>query len=149
MIDVFIKRPAMTFIFILIFMVMGIVSIGKLIIEPTPKIDFPIVTVQTIYAGASPNEIETQILKKIEDAIAEVSQIKSIKSDARESVGVVVIEFLIEADVNIKSIEIKDKVEAILNDFPSGADRPIIAKFDPLLRPISTLVLKSEKHDAT
>lgn len=149
MIDVFIKRPAMTFIFILIFMVMGLVSIGKLIIEPTPKIDFPIVTVQTVYAGASPNEIETQILKKIEDAIAEVSQIKSIKSDARESVGVTVIEFLIEADVNIKSIEIKDKVEAILNDFPSGADRPIIAKFDPLLKPISTLVLKSDKHDPT
>lgn len=149
MIELFVRRPATTFIFIAIFMVMGLVSIGNLIIEPTPKIDFPIVTVQTTYPGASPNEIETQILKKVEDAVSEISQIKSMKSDARESFGVVVIEFLIEADVNIKSIEVKDKVEAILNDFPEGAERPIIAKFDPLIQPIANLVLSSEKHSLT
>jgi HAE1 family hydrophobic/amphiphilic exporter-1 len=146
MIETFVRRPATTFIFVAIFMVMGLVSIGNLIIEATPKIEFPIVTVQTVYAGASPQEIETLIIKKIEDAISEISQIKSIKSDAKESVGVIVIEFLTEADVNIKSIEVKDKVEAIINDFPSGADRPIIAKFDPLVQPIATLVLTSEKQ---
>lgn len=149
MIETFIRRPAMTIIFIAVFMVMGLVAIGNMIIEPTPKVDFPIVTIETIYPGASPDEIETQILKRVEDAIAEVSQIKSIKSDARENYGIVIVEFLIEADVNIKSIEIKDKVEAILNDFPAAAERPVIAKFDPLLQPISTLVLTSEKHDAT
>ena len=111
-------------------MIMGIVSIGNLIIEPMPKVEFPLVTITTVYPGASPIEIETQIIKKIEDAVSEISQIKSVKSDAKDSVGVVLIEFLIEADVNIKSIEVKDKVEAILNDFPSSADRPIIAKFE-------------------
>lgn len=149
MIETFIRRPAMTIIFVSVFMVMGLVSIGNMIIEPTPKIDFPIVTIETTYPGASPDEIETQVIKRIEDSIAEVSQIKSIKSDARENYGIVIVEFLIEADVNIKSIEIKDKVEAILNDFPEAADRPIIAKFDPLLQPISTLVLTSIKHDPT
>ncbi len=115
MIEIFVKRPATTIIFIAIFMVMGLVSIGNLIIEPTPKVELPIITVQTVYAGASPEEIESQILKKIEDEISEVSQIKKIKSDARDSFGIVVIEFEIEADANIKSIEVKDKVEAILN----------------------------------
>src|SRR5690606_24298001 len=98
---------------------------------------------------ASPEEIETQVLKRIEDAISEVSEIKSIKSEAMENFGFVMVEFNIEADVNVKSIEIKDKVEGILNDFPEAADRPIIAKFDPLLQPISFLILKSEKHDLT
>ncbi len=149
MIETFVRRPAMTIIFIAVFMVMGIVSIGNMIIEPTPKIDFPIVTIETVYPGASPEEINTQILKRVEDAIAEVSQIKSIKADARENYGIVIVEFLIEADVNVKSIEIKDKVEAILNDFPEAAERPIIAKFDPLLQPIATLVLTSEKHNFT
>lgn len=149
MIEIFVKRPATTIIFIAIFMVMGLVSIGNLIIEPTPKVELPIITVQTVYAGASPEEIESQILKKIEDEISEVSQIKKIKSDARDSFGIVVIEFEIEADANIKSIEVKDKVEAILNEFPDGADRPIIAKFDPLIRPIATLALSSSKHDLT
>ncbi|MFT6630429.1 MAG: HAE1 family hydrophobic/amphiphilic exporter-1 [Bacteriovoracaceae bacterium] len=145
MLEIFIKRPAMTIVFILIFMIMGIVSIGNLIIEPMPKIEFPLVTVTTVYPGASPIEIETQIIKKIEDAVSEISQIKSIKSDAKDSVGVVLIEFLIEADVNVKSIEVKDKVEVILNDFPSAADRPNIAKFDPLVQPIAQLTLDSTK----
>ncbi|MFG1482051.1 efflux RND transporter permease subunit [Halobacteriovorax sp. HFRX-2_2] len=149
MIEIFVKRPATTIIFIAIFMVMGLVSIGNLIIEPTPKVELPLITVQTIYAGASPEEIESQILKKIEDEISEVSQIKKIKSDARDSFGIVIIEFDIEADANIKSIEVKDKVEAILNEFPDGADRPIIAKFDPLIQPIATLALSSTKHDLT
>lgn len=145
MLNVFVKRPAMTIVFILIFMIMGIVSIGNLIVEPSPKIDFPLVTVQTIYPGASPEEIETQIIKKVEDAISEISQIKKIKSDAKDSVGVTLIEFLIEADVNVKSTEVKDKVEAIINELPSGAERPIIAKFDPLVQPIAQLTLKSSK----
>lgn len=149
MIETFIRRPAMTIVFIAVFMVLGLVSIKNMIIEPTPKIDFPLVTIQTTYPGASPDEIETQILKRVEDAISEVSEIKSIKSDARENFGVVLVEFNIEADVNVKSIEIKDKVEAILNDFPDAAERPIIAKFDPLLQPISTLILTSSKHDLT
>lgn len=149
MIETFIRRPAMTIIFITVFMVLGLVSIGSMIIEPTPKIDFPLVTIETVYPGASPDEIETQVLKRIEDSISEVSEIKSIKSDARENFGMVLVEFNIEADVNVKSIEIKDKVESILNDFPSAAERPIIAKFDPLLQPISTLILTSTKHDLT
>ena len=149
MIELFIRRPAMTIMFVAVFMVLGFVSIGKMIIEPTPKVEFPLVTVETIYPGASPDEIETQILKKIEDAVSEVSMIKSMKSDARENYGIVLIEFLIEADVNVKSIEVKDKVEAIINDFPAAADRPIIAKFDPLLQPISTLILTSDKHNPT
>lgn len=149
MIETFIRRPAMTIIFIAVFMVLGAVSIGNMIIEPTPKVEFPLVSVETIYPGASPDEIETQVLKRIEDAISEVSEIKSIKSEARENFGMVMIEFNIEADVNVKSIEIKDKVEAILNDFPSAAERPVIAKFDPLLQPISTLILTSTKHDLT
>lgn len=147
MLELFIKRPAMTIVFILVFMIMGIVSMGNLIIEETPKIELPLVTIQTIYAGASPAEIETQITKKIEDAVAEISQIKSIKSDAKDSVGVTLIEFFIEADVNIKSIEVKDKVEAILNELPDAADKPIIAKFDPLVKPIAQLTLESSKLD--
>lgn len=147
MLELFIKRPSMTIIFILVFMVMGIVSIGNLIIEPTPKVEFPLVTIRTIYPGASPIEIETQIVKKIEDAVAEISQIKSIKSDAKDSVGITLIEFFIGSDVNVKSIEVKDKVEAILNELPQDAERPIIAKFDPLVQPIATLTLENEAGD--
>ena len=76
MIKLFVKRPAMTLMFVLVFVVMGLVSFNRLIIEQTPKMDFPFVTIKTVYAGASPEEIESQIVKKLEDAVAEISQIK-------------------------------------------------------------------------
>ena len=149
MLKTFISRPSMTIIMILLFVVMGFVSIGNLVIEDNPKIDYPLVNITTVYQGASPEEIETQIVKKIEDAVSEISQIKSIKSTSRDSVGVTLIEFFIEADINVKSIEVKDKVEAILNDFPEDADAPIIEKFDPLIQPIAELRLTSSLLNPT
>lgn len=148
MIELFVKRPAMTVMFVLVFVVLGLVSFVNLQIERTPKIDLPLVSIKTIYPGASPIEIETQMIKKIEDVVAEISGIKKIVSYAYENYGSILIEFNIDSDINIKSIEIKDKVEAILNEFPSGAKKPEIAKFDPLVEPILDLVLESTKHDA-
>ncbi|MFH1379594.1 MAG: efflux RND transporter permease subunit [bacterium] len=147
MIELFVKRPAMTVMFVMVFVVLGIVSYSNLIIERTPKIDFPIVSIKTFYNGASPVEIETQIIKKIEDAIAEISQIKKINSIANENFGLTMIEFKIDADINIKLIEVKDKVEAIINDLPREADKPVISKFDPLIQPIVDLVLVSDTAD--
>ncbi|MFW7379810.1 MAG: efflux RND transporter permease subunit [Oligoflexus sp.] len=145
MIESFVKRPAMTIMLVMVFVILGIYSYQNLIIERQPKVEFPIVTVQTIYPGASPVEIESQILEKIEDAVSEISEIETIRSDAFENFGVVVIEFLLEADVNVKASEVKDKVEAIINELPASAEQPIIAKFDPLVAPIVELILTSDE----
>ncbi len=144
MIEFFVRRPVTTIMFVSVFMVLGIVAYFNLNIEETPRIDFPIVTVETIYPGATPFEVETQVVNKIEDEIAEISEIKKINSNSYDGLGYVQIEFLLSADVNVKSIEVKDKVEGILNDLPNGAKKPIIKKFDPLLKPVINLVLMSE-----
>lgn len=147
MIETFVKRPAMTVVFILVFVVMGIFSYQNLIIEATPKIEYPIVSINMPYPGATPVEVETQLIKKVEDAVAEISDIKKMNGQAYESFGLLMIEFKIEADVDDKAIEVKDKVEAILNELPDDAERPIISKFDPLVTPIFYLTLSSEKLD--
>ncbi len=144
MIEFFVRRPVTTIMFVSVFMVLGIVAYFNLNIEETPKIDFPIVTVETLYPGATPFEVETQIVNKIEDEIAEISEIKKINSNSYNGLGYIQIEFLLSADVNVKSIEVKDKVEGILNDLPDGAEKPIIKKFDPLLKPVINLVLMSQ-----
>ncbi len=146
MIETFVKRPATTIILILVFVVMGIVSYFNLIQERTPKIDFPLVSVELIYPGASPVEIETQMVKKVEDAVSQISDIKKINSYVYENFARVMIEFKLDADVNIKSIEVKDKVEAISNDFPDNAEKPVISRFDPLVTSVIDLVLQSSKH---
>ncbi len=141
MIKLFVKRPAMTLMFVLVFVVMGLVSFNSLIIEQTPKMDFPFVTIRTVYSGASPEEIESQIVKKLEDAVAEISQIKEIQSFCYESFGLIFIEFEIGADPNLKAIEVKDKIEPVTNELPRDAKKPVVTRFDPTVEPIADLVL--------
>jgi len=144
MIGFFVKHRITTIMFVLVFVVLGVYSYANLPIEKTPKMDFPIVTVSVTYPGATPLEVETLVVKKIEDVVAEISEIKKIKSQAYESLAYISIEFLIEADVNVKSIEVKDKVDAILNDLPDSIEKPIIEKYDPLIVPVMELVLSSD-----
>ena len=146
MIDIFVKRPAMTIMLVLVFVVMGIVSFNNIIIESTPKMDFPFVTVKAMYNGASPVEIETQMVKKIEDAVAEISQIKQIQSFSYEGFGFVLIEFEMGTDANLKAIEVKDKVESITNQLPRDANKPVVSKYDPLIEPVIDLVLVGDKQ---
>ncbi len=147
MIELFVKRPATTVMFVLVFVVMGVVSYFNLPIENTPKIDFPLVTVRVTYPGATPVEIETQVVKKIEDQIAQISGIEKLNARVYESFAFIIVEFDLESDANIKAIEVKDKVEAIQNDLPSGAKKPIVEKFDPFSAPVVDLALTSTKHD--
>lgn len=147
MIRFFVKNPISTLMFISLFVVLGLVSFFNLNTEQDPKIEFPMVTVEVIYPGATPYEVETLIINKIEDQISEISAIKKINSNAYEGLGHIIIEFLLGCDVNSKSIEVKDQVESILNELPDGAEKPIIKKFDPLLQPIINLVLTSNEHD--
>lgn len=148
MIDFFVKRPVTTIMFVAVFVVLGVVSIFNLRIESTPKVDFPIVTVTATYPGATPLEVETLVINKIEDAVAELAGIRQLRSESYDNFGYVFIEFNLSEDVNIKFIEIKDKVEAIINDLPDGAEKPVVEKFDPLMEPVMDLVLLSETVDS-
>ncbi len=148
MIEFFVRRPVTTIVVVLFFVILGFVSYFNLAIELTPKVDLPIVTVTCEYPGATPIEVEVQVVKKVEDAVSELSEIKKLTSRSYENVGIVTIEFEIEADANIKTMEAKDKIEAILNDLPSGAEKPLVEKFDPLALPVMNLVLTSDTVDS-
>ncbi|MCK9614702.1 MAG: efflux RND transporter permease subunit [Candidatus Omnitrophica bacterium] len=147
MIEFFVKHRVTTIMLVLVFVVLGVYSYSNLPVEKTPKMDFPIVTVSIIYPGATPLEVETLVVKKIEDAVSEISEIKKIKSYAYDSLAYTSIEFLIEADVNVKSIEVKDKVDAILNDLPDSIEKPVVEKYDPLIVPVMELMLSSDTVD--
>ena len=141
MIELFVRRPATTIMMILFFVALGVVSLFNLGIESTPRVEFPFVTVTTIYPGASPEEVEKQIVMKIEDVVSEISEIKKIQSNANENVGFTFMEFNLGVDANLKAIEVKDKVEGIINSLPKNAQKPIVQKFDPLSTPIMELIL--------
>ncbi len=147
MIDFFVKKPITTIMFILLFLVLGLVSFFNLNQEKSPKIDFPLVTVSLVYPGAAPQEMENLVIDKVEDTLSELSEVKKIRSQSFENFGFVFVEFLLSTDVNNKFIEVKDKVDSLLNKFPSGMKKPIVQKFDPFVQPVVDLVIASDTID--
>jgi HAE1 family hydrophobic/amphiphilic exporter-1 len=136
-----IEKPVMVTMGILVFIVFGILGFIGMPLNMMPDIKLPFVTVQTIYPGAGPREIENQITKKIEDAIATVSEIDYIESYSMDSFSLVMIKFNMGKNVDIANQEIKDKVDAIIRDFPTSSEKPSIQKYDIGAQPFMDVVL--------
>ncbi len=140
--DLSIKRPIMMSMFLLVLVLFGGISYTSLNIDLMPDVDIPFITIQTVYPGAGPKEIETQITKKIEDAVSSVSQIKSITSYSLEGASFVIIEFALDKDVDIANQEVKDNVDEILASLPNDSEAPVVKKFQVGAKPIVDLVLE-------
>jgi len=139
--DLSIKRPIMMSMFLLVLVIFGGIAYFSLNVDLMPDVDIPVVTVQTVYAGAGPQEIETQVTKKIEDAVSTVSQIESMTSYSLEGVSIVQIQFELDKNVDIANQEVKDKVDAIISTLPDDVEAPVIQKFEVGADPVIDLVL--------
>ena len=132
MLKFFVRRPVTTVMFVLFWVVLGFVSFPKMNIERTPSVDFPMVTATFIYPGAASSEIESQVIKRAEDAMSEVSELKKLTSQAFENGGFVMAEFNLGVDVNDKATEVKTKLDSLLSEFPEDMEQPIVEKLNPL-----------------
>ncbi|MDR1361432.1 MAG: efflux RND transporter permease subunit, partial [Rickettsiales bacterium] len=141
MLNFFIKRPVTTVMFVLFWVVMGVVSYPKMNVEAQPAMDFPMVTATFVYPGAGPVEIESQIIKRAEDVISEVAGVKKITSQAFESGGFVMAEFKMGVNVNDKAAEMKAKIEAVESQMPADMKKPVIEKLNPLQQSVVDIVL--------
>ena len=142
--DISIKRPIMISMGLIVFMVFGGLAFFSLSLDLMPDVEIGFVTVQTIYPGAGPKEIESQVTKRIEDSVATISKIEYIESYSMDSVSIVMLKFDIGKDSDIATQEVKDKVDAILNDLPEDAETPIVEKFDLRALPVLDIVLSGK-----
>lgn len=142
--DLSIKRPIMISMFLIVFLLFGGLAYFGLTLDFFPQVDIPYVTVRTIYPGAGPREIETQVSKRIEDAVATISKIDFMTSYSMDSVSVVIIKFELGKDADIATQEVKDKIDVILNDLPDGAEIPVTEKFDLNAKPVVDIVLSGK-----
>jgi HAE1 family hydrophobic/amphiphilic exporter-1 len=126
-----IQRPVFATMLILSFVVAGIFTYFSLGVDRMPNIDAPMVTVTTIDSGASPEEIETEITKKVEDAVNSISGLDEINSTSSEGMSVVRIEFDLSKSGIIAAQEVQNKVNQIINELPSSAEVPVVSKMDP------------------
>lgn len=136
-----INRPVLTTVGIVIFLIFGLIAYFRLNLNLQPDVEIPYITVQTIYPGAGPKEIETLITKRIEDAVSTISQIERIESYSLDGASIIIIEFQLGKDVNVANQETKDKVDEIINFLPTEAKKPIVQKVDIRLFPVVDVVL--------
>ncbi len=143
--EICIKRPVFATMLIMSLVVMGLASYRDLGLDLFPKVDLPTITITTRLDGASPEEIESQITKPIEEAVNTISGIDELRSTTIEGQSQVFATFIIEKDINIASDEVRDKVSRILSELPPGTDSPIIEKFDPDSAPIMSMVVSGKR----
>ena len=146
--EISIKRPSLVIVLFTILLLGGIFSYSQLGYELIPKFETNVITVSTVYPGASPSEIENTVTKKIEDAIASLENIKKIDSKSYESLSIVSITLTSNADVDISMNDAQRKINAILSDLPDDADPPSLTKFSLSDLPIMTIGANGKMDEA-
>jgi HAE1 family hydrophobic/amphiphilic exporter-1 len=140
-----IKRPVFASVLIIALTVVGAFSFTKLGLDRFPKVDFPTVVVTTRLPGAAPEEVETEITDKIEEAVNTISGIDELRSTSSEGVSMVIVAFLLEKDADVAAQEVRDRVNRVLPLLPRNIDQPTVEKFDPDASPVLTLALSADK----
>ncbi len=145
--DVSVARPVFATMMILALIVLGLFSFMKLDIDEFPDIDFPYVTATTALPGAGPEQIETDVTKKIEDAVNTIGGIEHIQSVSQEGVSIVIIQFKLEVDGRQAAQEVREKIAAIRADLPTDIKDPVIQRIDPASQPIFVLTVSGERSE--
>lgn len=128
--DISVKRPVFASVISFMLIIFGLVAFNRLPLREYPDIDPSIVTIDTIYPGASANVVETRITQLIEERIAGVEGIQFIESSSEDGRSVVTVEFITGRDVDGAANDIRDRISGILDDLPDEADPPEIEKVD-------------------
>jgi multidrug efflux pump len=144
--DISIRRPVFATVMSLAILIFGIISFTQLPVREYPDIDPPIISVVTLYRGASSNVVETEITDVLEEQFATLEGVKTITSSSKEGGSVITIEFELNRDVNEAANEVRDRVSRIRGILPQEIDDPVISKVDANAQAIMWLALSSTRH---
>ncbi|MCU0560439.1 MAG: efflux RND transporter permease subunit [Desulfobacterales bacterium] len=128
--DASVKRPVLAAVISLLLIVFGIVAFMRLPLREYPDIDPPVVSIETVYPGASAAVVETRITKLIEDRIAGVQGIRSLESRSIDGRSQITVTFQIDRDIDAAANDIRDRVAGVFGSLPAEADPPEIQKAD-------------------
>jgi len=143
-----IKRPVLTIVMNLILILFGVIGYTFLGIREFPSIDPPVVSVQTNYAGANPDIIESQITEPLEKSINQIDGIRNISSSSNQGSSNINIEFVLGKNLEEAANDVRDKVSQALRSLPQDIDAPpVVSKADADSEPIITLTVRSDTRD--
>jgi len=142
--QVSLKNPVFATMLMLAFVVLGLFSYQRLKIDQFPNIDFPVVVITTEYPGASPEIVESEVSKKIEEGVNSIAGISALTSRSYEGLSVVVVEFQLHIDGRKGADDVREKVAAIRPTLRTDVKEPKVLRFDPSSRAIWSLAVLPE-----
>ncbi|NMH28688.1 efflux RND transporter permease subunit [Flavobacterium silvaticum] len=137
--EISIKRPTLIIVLFIILTLGGLFSFSNLSYELIPKFEINVVTIATVYPGASPAEVENTVTRKIEDAVGSLELVKKVESKSYESLSLVMVTLEAEADADYSLNDAQRKINAIEKDLPEDVDPPSLTKFSISDLPVMTL----------
>ncbi|RKX71413.1 AcrB/AcrD/AcrF family protein, partial [candidate division TA06 bacterium] len=146
MVKLAVKRPILTTVIFIIILILGFISFRGLPIDFFPEIELPMVSIITVYPGASPIDIEKQVTKTLESQIATVPNIEKLESKSSENISIITSTFEWGSDINVAASDIRDKVSMVKKFLPEDVEEPMIMKFNASMMPIMVLSIKGNIH---
>jgi HAE1 family hydrophobic/amphiphilic exporter-1 len=138
-----IRRPVVATVMMLTLVTLGLFSWRRLPIDMMPEVEIPVLSIITEYPGASPETVEREVSRRIEEAVNPISGVKHVNSISREGLSSVIVEFELEVKINDVSQEARAKINAIRRDLPDAMKEPVIQKFDFAAMPVISLAVRS------
>ncbi|MBN0988520.1 efflux RND transporter permease subunit [Amphritea pacifica] len=144
--EISIKRPVLATVMSLLILLVGAVSYDRLTVREYPKIDVPVVTVETNYPGASSSIIETQVTQIIEDSLSGIEGVDYISSVSRSGKSQITVTFKLTRDPDDAASDVRDRVGRVRGALPDDVEEPITAKTEADAQPVFWLALSSDNH---
>ncbi len=146
--DISIRRPVLATVMSLLILLIGFISYDRLTVREYPKIDLPIVTVETTYPGASASIMESQVTQVIEDSLSGIEGVDFMNSISRTEKSQITITFSIERDPDQVANDVRDRVGRVRAQLPDDIDEPVVSKTEADAQPIIYLAFASDHHNS-
>ncbi|MBM3838742.1 MAG: efflux RND transporter permease subunit [Verrucomicrobia bacterium] len=141
-----IQRPILASMMNLVLILFGLIGLTRLPVRELPDIDPPIISITTVYPGANARVVETEVTERLEEAVNNIEGIKTLRSESREGVSNISIEFDLSRDIDIAAQDVRDRVSRVRGQLPLDIREPIIAKQDSDAMPIIWSSLNSDRY---
>lgn len=143
--EICVRRPVFATMLIMTLIVLGLFAYNRLTVERFPRVEFPTITVTTRLDGAAPQEVETEVTDKIEEAVNTISGIEELTSISSEGVSLVFVTFDLDRPLDSAAQDVRDKINTVIPRLPTTAKQPTVEKLDPDSSPIMTISVASNR----
>ncbi len=141
-----IQRPILATMLNLTLILFGVIGLTRLPVRELPDIDPPIISVSTVYPGANAQVVETEVTERLEETINNIEGIKTLRSESREGVSNITIEFDLSRDIDVAAQDVRDRVSRVRGRLPLDIREPIVAKQDSDAQPIIWIAINSDRY---